>query len=516
MTGAECLLRTLLTNGVDLCLANPGTSEMQFVAALDCVGGMRGVLCLFEGVCSGAADGYARMARKPAATLLHLGPGLGNAIANLHNAKRARVPLVNIVGEHATAHLRYDAPLTSDIEALAGAVSGYVRVVASAEEMGAATAATVSAALKPPGQVATLIVPADFSWSTAGELAPAVPRPRASVPLAETVREAGRILRSGEPAGLMLGGGALLAHGMEAAGRVSRATGARVFLHRFAARYDRGAGRFEGTRIPYFPEPAEEALSGLKHLILVETPPPVSFFAYPGRRSCPAPEECLFHTLASVQQDGTAALDALTEELGAEKVQAPVSVGQRPDIASGGALTAEMIGRTLGALLPEGAMISDEMVSSGEPVWEALRTAAPHSYMPNSGGAIGQGLPLAVGAALACPEGKVIALQADGSGMYTPQSLWTMARERLDVVTVIFANRRYRILDIEMRRTGADGFGPRAEELIDIGRPDLNWVKLAESMGVEAGRAQTADEFARLLGAAMERRGPWLIEAALG
>jgi acetolactate synthase-1/2/3 large subunit len=302
---------------------------------------------------------------------------------------------------------------------------------------------------------------------------------------------------------------------MEAAGRVSRATGARVFLHRFAARYDRGAGRFEATRIPYFPEPAEEALTGLKHLILVETAPPVSFFAYPGRRSCPAPEECLFHPLASAEQDGTAALDALVGELGAGKVQASVVAGQRPNIARGGALTAELIGRTLSALLPEGAMISDEMVSSGEPVWEALRAAAPHSYMPNSGGAIGQGLPLAVGAALACPEGKVIALQADGSGMYTPQSLWTMARERLDVVTVIFANRRYRILDIEMRRTGADGFGPKAEDLIDIGRPDLNWVKLAEGMGVEAGRAQTADEFARLLGAAIEQRGPWLIEAVL-
>ncbi|HVN82536.1 MAG TPA: acetolactate synthase large subunit [Terriglobia bacterium] len=516
MTGAECLLRTLLSNGVDLCLANPGTSEMQFVAALDRVEGMRGVLCLFEGVCSGAADGYARMARKPAATLLHLGPGLGNAIANLHNAKKARVPLVNIVGQHATAHLKYDAPLTADIEALASVVSSYVRVVASAEEVGAATADVVSAALKPPGQVATLIAPADFSWSEGGEPAPAVPRPRNPVPSVEAVREAARILCSGELAGLLLSGGALLAPGMEAAGRVSRVTGAQVFMHRYAARYDRGAGRFEATRIPYFPEPAEEALAGLKHLILVETPPPVSFFAYPGRRSCLAPEDCLFHTLASTGQDGTAALDALVQELGAGNAQAPVITQQRPSIARGGALTVEMIGRTLSALLPEGAMISDEMVSSGGPVWEALRASAPHSYMPNSGGAIGQGLPLAVGAALACPEGKAVALQADGSGMYTPQSLWTMGREKLNVVTVIFANRRYRILDIEMRRTGADGFGPRAESLIDIGHPDLNWVKLAEGMGVEAGRAHTADEFARLLGVAMEQRGPWLIEAMLG
>jgi acetolactate synthase I/II/III large subunit len=516
MTGAECLLRTLVSNGVELCLANPGTSEMQFVAALDRVEGMRSVLGLFEGVCSGAADGYARMARKPAMTLLHLGPGLGNAIANLHNARKAHVPLVNIIGEHATAHLEYDAPLSADIEALAGAVSGYVKVVAGPDEIGAAAAAAVSAALEPPGQVATLIVPADLSWSATGEPHASVPKPHASAPSGDAVREAGRILRSGEPTALMLGGGALLVGGMEAAGRVSRATGARVFLHRFAARYERGAGRFEGTRIPYFPEAAEKVLTGLKHLILVETAPPVSFFAYPGRRSCPAPEECLFHTLASAEQDGTMALNALAEKLGAGKVQAPVGEEQRSDISRGGALTAEMIGGTLAALLPEGAIISDEMVSSGEPVWEALRTAAPHSYMPNAGGAIGQGLPLAVGAALACPARKVIALEADGSGMYTLQSLWTMARERLDVVTVIFANRRYRILDIEMRRTGADGFGPRAENLIDIGHPDLNWVKLAEGMGVEAGRAQTADEFARLLGTAMVRRGPWLIEAALG
>jgi acetolactate synthase-1/2/3 large subunit len=389
-------------------------------------------------------------------------------------------------------------------------------VVQSAEEMGAAAAATVSAALAPPGQVATLIVPAVLSWSAAGEPGAAVPKPVWPVPSADAVREAARILRSGEPAALVVSGGALLARGMEAAGRVAAATGTRVFLHRFAARYHRGAGRFEATRIPYFPEPAEEMLAGLKHLILVETAPPVSFFAYPGRRSCPAPEDCALHTLASIEEDGTAALEALVEELGAGKAQAPVAEARRPEVARDGELTAAAIGGTLAALLPEGAIISDEMVSSGEPVWEALRGAAPHSYLPNPGGAIGQGLPLAVGAALACSEGKVVALEADGSGMYTLQSLWTMARERLDVVTVIFANRRYRILDIEMRRTGADGFGPKAEDLIDIGRPDLNWVKLAQGMGVEAGRARTPDEFASLLGAAMKRRGPWLIEAVLG
>jgi acetolactate synthase I/II/III large subunit len=515
MTGAECLLRTLLNQGVDLCLANPGTSEMQFVAALDRVPGMRAVLCLFEGVCSGAADGYARMVRKPAATLLHLGPGLGNAVANLHNAKKARVPLINIVGEHATAHLRYDAPLTANIAALAGVVSGHVKVVESAQAMGTAAAEAVRAAMQPPGQVATLIVPADFSWSAAGEPGAAAPPPSWPTPSIEAVRDAARILRSGEPAALVLSGGTLLARGMEAAGRVCAATGARVFLHRFAARYDRGAGRFEGERIPYFPEPAEETMAGLKHLILVETTPPVSFFAYPGRRSCLAPETCRVSTLAAVAEDGTAALEALAAECGAASLAAPATEARRPEVVRQGPLTAAAIGGTLGALLPEGAVISDEMVSSTDPIWEALRGAAPHSYLPNPGGAIGMGLPLAVGAALARPGSKVLALEADGSAMYTPQSLWTMARERLDVVTVIFNNRRYRILDIEMRRTGAEGFGPKAEGLIDIGHPDLDWVKLAHSMGVEAGRAETPDEFAKLLEAALKTSGPWLIDAQL-
>ena len=178
MNGAECLLRTLIANGVDTCFMNPGTSEMQFVSALDRVPAMRSLLCLFEGVCSGAADGYARMLRRPAATLLHLGPGLGNGLANFHNARKARSPVVSIVGQHTTQHLRHDAPLSADIEAFARTVSGHVRTVERAEEIGREAAATVAAACTPPGQVATLIVPADFSWSEAGQ--PSGPAPRAT------------------------------------------------------------------------------------------------------------------------------------------------------------------------------------------------------------------------------------------------------------------------------------------------------------------------------------------------
>jgi acetolactate synthase-1/2/3 large subunit len=494
---------------------NPGTSEMQFVSALDRVEGMRSVLCLFEGVCSGAADGYARMRRRPAATVLHLGPGLGNALSNLHNARKARSPVVNIVGQHTTQHLRYDAPLTADIEAFARPVSSWVRTLQQPHDMGAEAASAVLAACTPPGQVATLIVPADFSWSEAGEPAVALPPSVWRVPQDECVRGAASILKSGEPAGLLLGGGTLLAPGLLAAGQLAAGTGVQVFADRNAARMERGAGKFAPRRIPYFPEPAESALAGLKHLILVESRPPVSFFGYPGRKSYLAPEDCSIHVLASIDENGTEALRALVQECGVASVSPPKPRAPRPELPEGAVLTPDTIGRVLAAEMPEGSIVSDEMVSSSEAILRNLAAARSYDYLPVTGGSIGQGLPVAVGAAVACPDRKVVALEADGSGMYTPQSLWTMARERLDVVVVILANRRYRILEIETRRTGAGEIGPRANDMMDLTRPELDWVKLAEGQGVPACRAATGDEFIALFRDAANQRGPRLIEAAL-
>jgi acetolactate synthase-1/2/3 large subunit len=515
MNGAECLLRTLLVHGVDTCFMNPGTSEMQFVAALDRVPGMRGVLCLFEGVCSGAADGYARMLRRPAATLLHLGPGLGNALTNFHNARKARSPVVSIVGQHTTGHLRCDAPLAADIEAFARTVSEYVRSLERAEDMGEAAAAAIHAACAPPGQIATLIVPADFSWSEAGQPAAVRSSAAAPGPRAECVREAARILSAAEPAGLLLGGGALLERGSVAAGQLAAGTDVRVFANRYAARMVCGGGKFTPQRLAYFPEAAEPMLAGLKHLILVESQPPVSFFGYPGRRSYLAPEDCALHVLAPIESNGTEALEALVEECGVGRVAPPVLEISRPALPEGAGLSADTIGRALASLLPKEAVLSDEMVSSGEAILRHLSSAASYDLLPVTGGAIGQGLPVALGAALACPDRKVIALEADGSGMYTLQSLWTMARERLDVVTVILANRRYRILDIEMQRTGAGEMGRMANDMVDISRPDLDWVKLSEGMGVPATRASTADEFVAQFRTAVSQAGPALIEAVL-
>jgi acetolactate synthase I/II/III large subunit len=515
MNGAECLLRTLLANTVDTCFMNPGTSEMQFVSALDRVPAMRGVLCLFESVCAGAADGYARMLRRPAATLLHLGPGLGNAISNLHNARKARSPVVNLVGEHSTQHLRYDAPLTADIEGIAWPVSGWVRTVAHAADMGRDASDAVSAACTPPGQVATLIVPADFSWSDAGEPGAGLPAVTRAVPDAECIRAAAALLRSGEPTGFLLGGSALLGPGLRSAGQLTAATGARVFAGRYLARMECSGGRYTPPRLPYFPEPAEAALAGLKHLILVESPLPISFFGYPGRRSYLAPEDCAVHVLAGLEENGTRALAALVREYGAEGAIPPVGATAAPEQPRGAALTPDTIGRALAFLLPAGAILSEEAVSSGEAILRPLSSAAAFDHLPVTGGSIGQGLPVAVGAAVACPGRKVVALEADGSGMYSLQALWTMARERLDVVTIILANRRYRILDIEMQRTGGGAAGPAANEMLDLRRPDLNWVKLAEGQGVEAARASTADEFIALFRRAIDRSGPFLIEAVL-
>jgi acetolactate synthase-1/2/3 large subunit len=440
---------------------------------------------------------------------------LGNALANFHNARKARSPVVSIVGQHSAKHLRYDAPLTADIEAFARTVSPYVRTLERASDIGQTASAVIQAARTPPGQVATLIAPADLSWSEAGELGGVLPPEERTRPQAERLREVACVLKSHEPAGLLLSGGALLSPGLQAAGQLAAGTGVRVFADRYAARMECGARRFAPQRIAYFPEVAESMLAGLKHLILVESQPPVSFFQYPGRRSYLPPEDCALHVLAPIDGDGTVALQALVEECAVTRFSPPLPQVSPPALPEGASLTADAIGRALARLLPEGAILCDEMISCGETISQHLSSAAAYDLLPVTGGAIGQGLPVALGAALACPNRKVFALEADGSGMYTLQSLWTMAREQLNVVTVILANHRYRILDIEMQRTGAGELGRMANDMIDIGRPDLNWVKLAEGLGVRAVRATTADEFIAHFRAAVSHTGPALIEAVI-
>jgi acetolactate synthase-1/2/3 large subunit len=513
MNGAEAVLRTLAGGGVGLCLANPGTSEMHMVAALDEVPGMRAVLCLFEGVATGAADGYGRMTGRPAAVLLHLGPGLANGLANLHNARRARTPVVAIVGDHAAYHKRFDAPLESDIEALAQTVSGWVRRCARSADAAADAAEAAAAAMSPPGQVATVILPADVTWSPGAQPAAAVPaRPRARVP-DEVIAAAAAVLRGGEPSVILLGGAGMHRPALEAASRTAQATGARLLAETFPARHERGAGIPAVDRLAYLAELAAAQLDGARHLVLAGARAPVSFFAYPGRPSSLVPEGCQVHPLAAPGDDICGALTALAD-LAAPGAAPVPQQPERPGLPDGD-LTGQTAAAIIGALLPEHAIVCDEANTSGLALPGATAGAPPHDWLTLTGGAIGQGLPLAAGAALACPERPVLALEADGSAMYTISALWTHAREQLDITTVIFSNRSYAILNMELDRTGAEATGQSARSLLDLSRPGLGFTALAEGMGVPASQARTAGEFATQLGRALAEPGPHLIEAVV-
>ncbi|HJQ47822.1 MAG TPA: acetolactate synthase large subunit [Amycolatopsis sp.] len=511
MNGAQSLIRTLVDCGVDVCFSNPGTSEMHFVAALDSVPEMRGVLGLFEGVVTGAADGYARIAGKPAATLLHLGPGLGNGLANLHNARRAHTPIVNIIGDHATYHQKYDAPLQSDIEAVAGSLAGWVRRSDSTADVGADAAAAVAASQDPPGRVATLILPADISWNDGGASVPPVP-PRVPHAVAETtVKAVAEILRTGEPVALLFGGPACREPGLRALSRIAAATGAKPIAETFPARLERGAGLPAFERLGYLAEQATYQLQGIKHVVVVGTKAPVSFFAYPGQPSEIVPEGVQVHTLADLSHDVVGALESVAD-LVAPGTEHLVQQAERPELPSG-PLTPQNWADVIGAVLPEGAIISDESNTSGLLLPRATAGAPRHDVLTLTGGAIGQGLPVATGAAVAAPGRPVIALEADGSALYTISALWTQARENLDVTTVILNNRAYAILRLELQRVGAEAGGPKANELLDLSRPDMDFVKIAEGMGVPATKATTAEELADQFQRAVAEPGPHLIDA---
>jgi acetolactate synthase-1/2/3 large subunit len=513
MNGAQALIRTLVDCGVEVCFANPGTSEMHFVAALDAVPEMRGVLCLFEGTVTGAADGYGRMKGSPAAALVHLGPGLGNGIANLHNARRARTPLVAVVGDHATYHKRLDAPLESDIDSLAWPVSKWVRRSLRAADVGADAADAVAVATAPPGGVATLILPADVSWTEGSEPAPPVLR-RVPHPVSgEAAGSAAKALRSGEPCVIFLGGAGLRRPALAAASRISVATGARLLGETFPARHERGAGIPAVDRLAYLGEFAAMQLAGTRHLILAGARSPVTFFAYPGMPGSLVPDGCQVHVLAEPGEDVAGALASLADLVAAAAAPAPQPAG-RPGLP-GGELTAETAAAVIGALLPADAIVCDESATSSVFLPAATAGAPPHDWLTLTGGAIGQGLPLAAGAAIACPDRPVIALEADGSAMYTISALWTHAREQLDITTVIFGNRSYAILAMELDRVGAVATGEAARSLLSLTRPALDFTALAAGLGVPASRATTAEEFAAQFRRALAEPGPHLIEAII-
>ena len=512
MNGAESLVRTLIKGGVEVCFANPGTSEMHFVAALDRVEGMRCVLGLFEGVVSGAADGYFRMAGRPAATLLHLGPGLANALANLHNAKKANSGIVNIIGQHATYHIDYNAPLTSDIEALARPMSAFVRTSPDAESVARDGAAAIAAARQ--GQIASLILPADTAWNQAEAIAEVEPAVAGASYAPRAVEEAARVLRGGEPALLLMTGSALSAHGLELAARIAGKTGCQVMGQTYNPLMARGRGRFAIDRIPYVIDQALPILQQFRHIILVEASDPVAFFAYPNKPSLLKPNGCQVHRLTEHGERSVAALEALAGVLGAKPHDAP----PQPQMAltpPSGALTPAAIAMAIAWAIPDNGIVVDESITTGRGFFPPTAAASPHDWLQNMGGSIGFSPPVATGAAVACPDRKVICLVGDGSAMYTLQSLWTQARERLDVTTVVFANRNYQILRGEFAGVEAGAPGQRALDMLSIDRPTLDWVSLAKGMGVEGRAVHSAEQLCAALTAAVAEPGPRLIEVVM-
>ena len=489
------LVRTLIGGGIEVCFANPGTTELHIVSAIDRVSGLRGVLGLFEGVVTGAADGYARMARKPAVTLLHMGPGLSNGLANLHNARRARVPIVNIIGNHATYHQALDAPLASDIEGLARPCSAWVRTARSAEGLALDTAEAIVAARSAPGRIATLIVPVDAAWGTAVGPVPLPTIASAPMPTIATVESAAALLRSGEPTALIVSGNGLYGTGLDSAGRIAAATGAQILAPFGFTRLARGAGRTIVERVPFLLDQAIALLARFRQFILVGAPLPVAFFAYPGQPGILTPPDSTVLTLAQPDEDSAGALAMLVEALGLSQSACGRVQDAIPISVPTGEITTAGLAPVVGALLPEAAIVVDELLTSGRTLLAQTKGAKPHDWLVNTGGSIGIAMPLAVGASIACPGRPVLCLSGDGGGMHTLQALWTMVRELLPVTVVIFANRTYAVVKAEWAGVGAGAYGRTAEQLLEIGGPDLDWVSLAKGLGVPARRVTSLEEF---------------------
>jgi len=511
MNGAKALIETLGNAGIDTCFTNPGTSEMHFVAALDS-SPMRAVLCLFEGVATGAADGYARIAGKPASTLLHLGCGLGNGLANLHNARKAKVPMINLIGDHATYHTKYDAQLQSDIETVARNISSWVRTCPDVNQLSSYAVEAVKIAMGPPAQIATLILPADVSWSEGAKALSFQPAAKPEAASNETIEKIATVLKSNKKIAFLLGGRVLREEGLMLASRIAEKTGAKLFCEVFPTRLERGAGLPHVERIAYLAEMAGVQLAGYDHLILVDAKEPVSFFAYPGKKSYLIPEGCTPHHLVKPDEDAIESLRKLVDAAGAAAIAPKLQTAERPKLPSG-SLSAAKVCQAIGALLPERAIISDEAQTSGVMLPSSTAGAPRHDVLTLTGGAIGQGLPVAIGAAIAGNDRPVIALVGDGTAMYTIQSLWTIVAENLNITTIVFNNRSYAILNIELQRTGADKPGPKAKAQLDLTHPPIDFVSIARGMGMPAKKATTAEEFNDALAEAIREGGPHLIDA---
>lgn len=515
-TGADVMFEALYQGGAEICFANPGTTEMTMVSALARNGKIRSVLSLFEGVCTGAADGYNRVSGKVPLTLLHLGPGFANGIANLHNARRAGSRIINVIGDHATWHLAYDAPLTSDIESLASPVSRQVIRMASTativQDVDLAFAATCEA----EGGAATLIVPTDVIDAEASRNAQQlVAQPWSGAVVGEErIAEAKAALAGAQDVIVLLGGNALTEAGVRAGAAVAAHLGGRLLMEPYPAIVTLGGDLPAVERQAYFPDDVI-AQMGNATVVLAGSLMPISYFGYEGWPSQLVAEERLVR-LAGPEHDAVGALLDLGEALGARTLAVQAAAEpSAPTADRGAALTPPLVVEELLAQLPHDAIISLEGSTLGGPWLRNAHRARRHRVITNTGGAIGQGLPCAVGAALAEPEARVVSLQSDGSAQYTLQALWTMAREKLPVTVIMAANHRYAILQTELTRAEAPLDDAVIAGLTLLDNPRVDWTALAAGYGVKAVRVTTTGELEAALAEGLAHDGPMLIQAEL-
>lgn len=516
MNGAEIIIKTAVAAGIDVCFSNPGTTEMPLVESLDSIPGIQAKLGLFEGCCTGAADGYARMIDKPALTLLHLGPGLANGIANLHNAHRANTPVVNIIGEHASWHRGFDVPLAMDIEALAATVPGWQRTSTSVETLSEDTADAISAALG--GQVSSLIVPNDFQWSDCVDETISKPNFSFAPVDYEAVENAARLMKTDQKTVIILGGRALRKKALKAAARIKEKTGCDLLSETFPARVERGGGTPVLDRIPYFPEQAVELLSQYQVIILAGAKVPMAFFGYKGMSSEILSEGQKSVQISDSKQNVQEALECLADAVGESKQidSESASTAELQDLTlPEGQLSADKVCIILAALQPENAIIVEEAITTGAFYYTHAANAPSNSLLTLTGGSLGMGMPCAVGAAVACPDRPVISFQADGAAMYTLQALWMQARESLNITTLICANRSYDILKLEFARAGYSSPKGNASKLMNLSHPALDWVKISEGMGVPAVSVDSAEKLSTEMKRALAEPGPHLIEMLL-
>lgn len=511
MNGATALIQTLSNIGIDICFANPGTSEMHIVEALDKSELIRSVLCLHEGVCTGSADGYGRMLGRPATTLLHLGVGISNGLSNLHNARRAFTPVLNIVGDHSVQHAHLDSPLTSDVVATAKPFSKWVKKV---DDSGAlahqAVAAVTAACTRSPGSegnVSTLIVPSNVAWGEADCALSPVIQPQVMQVDEQRIKIIAEVVDANTV--FLLGGDALQAQGLRQVSAICNATGARFYCTTFPARIDFGTNLPQVSRLPYLPEQAKAFMDGVQKLILVGVDEPVTFFDYAYRGTPPklVAQGTQVLRFSCQYEDSVTALSALADYMGASEI----SEFSRPHPPRpSGKLSPRIINEAVAALLPENSIVSVE--TGGSTSYEVLQGIVPGSWLSLTGGSLGQSAPVSVGAALACPDRPVITLLGDGCCMYTNQCFWTQARENLNITTLIYNNSSYNILEVEYKRLGINHVGAKAKSMFNITNPSINWVSLANSMGVPGVRVETAEDLCAVLETSLKVSGPRLID----